>query len=204
MNVGLPARLAFTSLVPNAYDTHTLVEVKDVDTVRWVLIDPTFGLVPRRGFDGEPATSTEMSGYTRRRDWAGVSYDFLNTFSEERLRGYYIDYPLLFANVHDPATGDPIGPVESVIDLYEISSASVEVSEHALAARCTGESDVASVVVDGLAVDLDCDGVDRQTLVLPASQLELADPEGSSELLDPDGSFSTDRRGRRRVCGHDY
>jgi hypothetical protein len=185
MNVDVSARLVYTSLVPNAYDTHTLVEIQNTDAGRWVLVDPTFGVVPRRAFDGQPATSHEMSEYTRNRDWTAVSYDLLNTFSEERLRGYYIDYPLLFANIYDSATGEPIDGVESVIDLYRQSADIIESSAYGLAARCTGDSDVASVLVDGWIVDLACDGVDRQTLVLHVLQLQLADPESATQLLEP-------------------
>lgn len=182
MNVGLQARYAHVSLVPNRFDVHTLVEVWDDTEDEWVLVDPTFGVVPR-GLDGRPTTSDMLSAYTRSRDWASVSYEYLGPSTEALLTNYYIDYPLLFTNVHDPVTGIPREPVPFVIDLYEVLSGTVGSSPHGLAARCVGGSDTATVLVSGLAVDLACDGPDRQTFILGQSQLELADPVGQSTQL---------------------
>jgi len=70
MAVGVAARQLTTCLNPNSYECHALVEVFDNANSAWLLVDPTFGLVPHRQIDGSVATSTDLSNAARRLDWA--------------------------------------------------------------------------------------------------------------------------------------
>src|SRR5262249_34237985 len=60
-NVQLPARRVEAALNPNHFDVHTLVELLNSETQRWMLLDPTFDLTVKRSDDGTWATATTVS-----------------------------------------------------------------------------------------------------------------------------------------------
>jgi len=185
MNLGLRARGSSACLVPNSYDCHTLVEIEDASTGRWILLDPMFGVVPHRASDGERATSIDMSAAARNRDWTAISYQSVNPASQQLLDDYYLDYPTLFVNVYDPPIHNLIDPLQSVIDMYDVigSNADGRGRNRFLAAQCVGEDDLVTVVVDDVAQQYACTGPDRLTHVFLASTANTDAEE--ARLVEP-------------------
>lgn len=177
------ARKLFISLSPSVpvYDSHTLVEVFDPESSRWLPIDPTFALFPVRAADSIPATAAEVSAAVRARDWGAIDYQFFSPAGPAVAAGYYLDYPLLFTNVHDAGTLMPVDPVPSVIDFFQSLGSVVGGPPGPVAVRCLGESDIASVVIDGTEREYACTGPDRKTHVFLAGTAAPAE-DGDQQI----------------------
>ena len=133
-----------------------------------MLLDPTFAVTARRS-DGGWATAADVSEAVRREDWTDISFVPLSDDSLACLRGYYIDYPLLFVSPfgQDRPHADD-GP--SILRYYEEVGLPVkEKGEYAI--RC-GRSSEAEVVIDGHSTTLRCQGIEGLSEIRAASSIE--------------------------------
>jgi hypothetical protein len=74
------------------------VEIFDPAQNRWLLADPTFGLTVRLA-DSRWATAQDVSDATKNSSWNQLRFQYLGPRGDSLVRGYYIDYPLLFLNI---------------------------------------------------------------------------------------------------------
>jgi hypothetical protein len=90
---------------------------------------------------------------TRAQRWNDISYVFLGPYGDRYARAYYIDYPLLYLNVHH--WPDAVVPGVSPLAYYE--EVSVPTTGKAFyAAQCTGQTDL---LVDNRLTKVSCNGV---------------------------------------------
>ena len=108
-SAGLESRLAGVAFNPGL-DSHELVELHDVDTGRWIALDPTFGLIPISA-GGDPASVDELHQAARAMAWSTITYQFVTPQQDAWARAYYLDYPTLFLNIVDSQTGVPTEPL---------------------------------------------------------------------------------------------
>lgn len=102
MDADKQPRLLIVSFISNGYDGHTLTEYYHRGLQRWVVLDPTFGLVPLRTSDSTYASKEDIQASTLAQDWSAISYKFLGGYGNSYAQGYYIDYPLLYLNIPNP------------------------------------------------------------------------------------------------------
>ncbi len=161
MNVQLSARRLDVTFDTNGYDGHTLVELFDSITNRWILLDPTFDLTMRR-LDGTFATAEDVSQATRTGNWGAIAYEFIEDGVDAYVRSYYLDYPLLFANVYHQgqipvlAQGVPVLPFLEPVGLPSVDATQT------FMIRCESPT-VVNATIGGLAQSLPCNGVDSLT-----------------------------------------
>lgn len=101
---GFDARITVASrFLTDPYDTHVLVEVREGD--RWVIYDPTFGIVFER--DGRRLGAQDVKQEFLDGGLRGVETVLVDQAAAypARLDDYYMDWPALFSNVvvRDPA-----------------------------------------------------------------------------------------------------
>jgi hypothetical protein len=113
-----------------------------------------------------------VSASSRARDWNAISYQFFDPRGPDIAANYYLDYPLLYMNIHDLKTGIPVEEVPSVIDLYQSIGGTFLGPRGSVAARCLVDGEIASIVVDGVDRELPCEGPDKLTHVFVASSAE--------------------------------
>jgi hypothetical protein len=170
MNGQLEARRLDVAFNPNSYDAHTLVELRDPESSRWLLIDPTFDLSVIRP-DGARATAEEISSATRLGRWSDVRY-VLGTQGDFYVRRYPIDYPLLFVNVYHEgrvpvnAMGEPLLPY-----LQDVVMPISTTQRQRYVVRCAGDK-LATIKIDGAVQTIDCSGVDGLSHVFDAWTIE--------------------------------
>lgn len=124
MNVGAAAGAAFrprtfvTAFINNGYDAHALVEVYDGTRKRWVVVDPTLAVVVRRP-DGTLASKEDIHDDLVTNRATGLRYEPFNNVGQRLLQAYYLDFPLLFANVppFTDRTQDPLPYMEPLVAL---------------------------------------------------------------------------------------
>jgi hypothetical protein len=161
MNVQLSAQRLDVAFDANGYDGHSLVELFDPTTIRWILLDPTFGLTMRR-VDGTFATAEDVSQATLAGNWSAITYDFISDGDDAYVRSYYLDYPLLFANVYHQGQVPVLGQGVPVLPfLQPVSLPSVDATQ-TFVIRC-GLPTVVNATIGGVAQDLPCNGVDSLT-----------------------------------------
>ena len=90
------ARVLNVSFNPNRWDMHSLVEYFNKEQGEWVILDPTFSMVVKRKPDGAYATADDIRQATLNKDWSDLDFVLM----DNRKYDYYIDYPLLFLNLH--------------------------------------------------------------------------------------------------------
>jgi hypothetical protein len=193
-NLGLDVRILNVCLNPNDYDCHTLVEVLDPATDRWLILDPTFGLAIRRVADSQWATALDMYAATRDEDYAAMEYVMLTDSGELFARSYYLDYPLLFAHVWEVGSVGIIERVDSTQRYYD-SLASSSVSLGGMyAIRCTQGhvSTLARIIgpefagAEGGIVQIQCDSdPDRISHVFYATEIAPIAQSNPFEVLRP-------------------
>jgi hypothetical protein len=185
-DLGVKARLAQTCLVPNSYDCHTLVELLDEATQRWVLVDPTFALAPHNAADGSRATLDDMRRSARQGDWQAITYEFLTPEGDQYVQDGYIDYPLYFDHTYvsgaNPAQlSEPLD--DSVVQRFYIPIGTLPPPGYfgVYAVQCADGAAAASTLVDGVPVTLPC-----PTLGVSWLQLETTNvPTDGSVVLQP-------------------
>ena len=199
MNAQLSARRLAVALNPNTYDTHTLVEMFDPDSGRWMLLDPTFDLTVKRMSDGEWATAEDVSAAARAEQWGDLSFVFLGDVGDQWARNYYLDYPLLFVNVYHPGQPAIPGQGAPVVQYFEEVPLPVSGAPTAYAVGCSGEQ-TAALRVDGSDVTIDCSGVDGLSYIFTATTISAnADTAPSVKVYQPRRYVFTPGPGRRFV-----
>ena len=179
INLAFPARRLNVAFTANHLDAHTLVEILDSSTGKWILLDPTFDLSVMRS-NGEWATAEDVSAATLGSSWNDVSYVFLGAAGDSYVRNFGLDYPLLFANVYHQ--GELLFPGEGNSALPYLEEVSIPVSGSAqfYMIRCT-ESTSVEAIVDGTLRTVACPGRDSLSSLIMAGS--VASPEGSSFRL---------------------
>jgi hypothetical protein len=179
-HVGLSARGLDIALQNNGYDTHTLVEVLDTTTNRWITLDPTFGLVTL-GADGTPATSSEISAAARAQNWSALQYDFLTPVGSGYANDYYIDYPLLYLNVEladDSSWVQP--PPATLAPYFEPAPLPVtDASTSTYSLQCASGDSSATAQINGGAQTFPCSGSDSLTPGFLADDIKAVDASTS-------------------------
>ena len=178
INIGTPVRRLDLSFNGTDRSAHTLVEMLDPASGRWMLLDPTFDLTVLRP-DGSWATAEDVSNATRTWRWTDITYDFLGSAGDQYVRSYYLDYPLLYANViHEGQSFIPNSSWFSPLPfMREVSVPDAGTALQAYAVRCTGTL-VAQTVIDGVLTSVACDGVDATSAVFVATT--VAAPAGQA------------------------
>jgi hypothetical protein len=170
MNGHLPISRLDVTLNPNSFDAHTLAELFNPETQTWMLMDPTFDLAVKRTADNGWATAEEVSAATRSQQWGNISYVFLGPLADYHVRGYIIDYPLLFVNVHHAGELAIKGEGGPVLPYMAETSMPVSGSPQAYAIGCSG-TQTAVLRIDGVEQTVDCSGVDGLSSVFRASSI---------------------------------
>ena len=182
--LGVQARIAQTCMVPNRYDCHTLVELFEESTGRWILVDPTFGLAPRNASDGSHATLDDMRASARSGNWNAITYEFLTPEGDQYAQDGYMDYPLYFYNTF-VSGADPARLTEALFNPAErvyIPLGSLPAPGHSgvYALQCA-DGKTASAVINGNPVTLAC-----PALGLTWLQWQTTDvPTDGSVVLQP-------------------
>lgn len=159
MNTGLPSRYLNLCMNANFYDCHTLVEASPDGGATWMLLDPTFDITMKRASDGGWAQASDISTATRTFAWGAIDYVFLGAGGDAFLKGYYLDYPLLYLNVYEAGEQIVVGaglsplpylqqvpfPVQNDPGIYVLRSESLPHVE---------------ISIDGLDTDVPFDGSD--------------------------------------------
>jgi len=174
VNIALPARRLDLSFNGTSRSAHTLVELQQVQTQRWMLLDPTFDVTVMRG-DGTWATAEDMSQSTGSFDWNAVSYYFLGSAADYYLRNYYLDYPLLYANViHQGQSFVPDSTWAS--PLAYLSEALMPTAQpRTYVIRCWA-GNVTSAIIDGKLTTVACNGIASTSSAFVASAVTAPNP----------------------------
>ena len=187
MNLELRARRANTCLVPNRYDCHTLVELYDEGSGRWILADPTFGMAPHNAVDGSVATLDQMRAATRSQDWDAITYEFFTPTADSFANYYYLDYPLLFVNTYASdssplALSGPVDP-DTVSTYYQpVGSLDAPGKFGPYALQCPAGAAQVTATVDGNSRTYDCDATLAVTHIFLATTVA---PQDGAVLLAP-------------------
>jgi hypothetical protein len=160
MNIGSSVQILNVALNPNGYDGHTLVEMQNDDTGRWMMLDPTFDLSVKRASDGEWATADEMSIATVAGRWSDMSYEFTSTSGDKWVRQYYLDYPLLFVDVYHWGQDAVNGVGGAVLPYLTPAAQSATGAQQVMVVGCSGTTS-AELLIDGTVQTLDCSGVNQ-------------------------------------------
>jgi len=181
--VGLAARQLDIGLQENRYDSHTLVEVLDDTSSRWVTFDPTFGLITLRS-DGVPATAAEISAAVRALNWSALDFSFLTAAGDQYVRDYYIDYPLLFVDIQLPNDSKLVQSAPATLEPYfdSLPLPISDASQEAYAMKCPSGFDSVTADVDDAAPTMPCGGGDGLTRIFWAYNIQAqSGSNGASE-----------------------
>jgi hypothetical protein len=170
MNVQLQSKRFDITFNSNGYDIHTLVEMFEPVTARWMLLDPTFDLTVQRTSDGTWATAEDISAATLAFHWNDLSYVFLGDDGDAHAVGYYLDYPLLFLNVYHNGQIGTLGQGQSVLPYLAGAPLPVSGTYQFYAAACAPGAQ-AELLVDGVTQTFACDGVDGVSKIFGAATI---------------------------------
>jgi hypothetical protein len=170
MNLQLPARRLDVALSPYR-DEHTLVEIFRVDVQRWMVLDPTFGLLVTRTADGDWATAEDISDATRISRWSDVSYLAFGSLRDEYARSYYLDYPLLFVNVYHEGQNRTSGQGGPVLPYMLERLLPISDTRQVYVVGCSATTTTTTLNVDGVNRTIDCSGVDGLSAAFYASTI---------------------------------
>lgn len=176
VNVSLSARVLTTAFAPTPADTHAAVELLEPASLRWIVLDPKFNVAARRS-DGTWATAADIAQATLASNWSAISYSFLGTVNDAYVRGYVLDYPLLFLNIYQ--NGQPPVPAASLLPYLQPAALPATGARQPYVVQCATQSTVVGVVVDGTLLQVACDGSDSLSSVIVASTI-AAPPGGES------------------------
>jgi hypothetical protein len=121
MNIQTAARYLNLSFNAAWLDAHTLVELLNLDTGDWILLDPTFSLSAKRS-DGEWASAEGVSQATLAFDWQAISYVFLGAAGDSYARGYYLDYSLLYVKVYHQGQPFVVGQGPLLLQYLQVTT----------------------------------------------------------------------------------
>jgi hypothetical protein len=185
-NIGLDTRYLDVCLNPNRYDCHTLVEILDPITDRWLILDPTFGMTAKRAADGQWATALDIFEATRDGDLQGIEYIPLTDRGMADAANYYLDYPLLYAVVYPPEIRTYfVARLTSILPFFEpVGSNSVN-SYGLYAIHCLDGIDT-QAVINGVVNDIECNGnFDNLSYVFSASSVTPVPGAPAFEIMAP-------------------
>jgi hypothetical protein len=174
MNIQTAARRLDLSFNATLFNAHTLVELLNLDTGDWILLDPTFSLSAKRS-DGAWASAEDVSQATRAFDWQAISYVFLSAAGDAYARGYYLDYPLLYVNVYHQGQPFVAGQGPSPLQYLQVTTLPTSGSRDVYLVQCIGSAST-EVLIDGTHRQVACDGVDATSGSFYASS--VAAPTG--------------------------
>lgn len=141
--LGISARALNVCLNTNSFDCHTLLEVLQPGSGEWLMLDPTFGTSVLRAETGQFASAADMFDALHAEAFEDVEYLPMVPESVEILDAYYLDYPLLFANVYRPNVSEGLAlQAPSISWFYESLGFAPVLSEGFYAVRCPGGSAV--------------------------------------------------------------
>src|SRR6185295_5859772 len=141
----------------NGFDTHTLVEMLDPSSNRWLMLDPTFDLTVKT-VNGAWATAEDISAATQALQWSSVSYLFLGNRNDAYVRAYYLDYPLLYLNVFHVGQTSTLGQGHSVLPYLLTAPLPSSTTYKFFGASCAPGTN-AELLVDGVTRSFACTGV---------------------------------------------
>jgi len=156
-------------------DQHTLVEMLDAASGTWLILDPTFDLTVTRASDGAWASAEDISASALSQQWNDVSYTFLGASGDVYVRGYYLDYPLLFLNVFHEGTWWPPAAPAAVLPYMEPVSMPMTPQQGVYAVACSGTTVLS---IDHVDTAVACDGVDGMSNDIVAGLIEFTSQTG--------------------------
>jgi hypothetical protein len=183
MGIVAPTRRLGVCLNTNRFDCHTLVELFDDESGRWILIDPTFGFAVRRTVDGSFATSADISAAARTMNWPAVDYEFLTPQGAAYATGYYLDYATMFLNVYTTQGGQLVeAPPPTTLAYFDYAGSSVVATAGSYALQCESGETTVRATVNGAVVELTCSGADRLTHIFLGSNIQAAPGGGQLSI----------------------
>jgi hypothetical protein len=169
------ARILNISFNPNHFDAHTLVEYFDKQQGEWIVLDPTFAIYAKRKSDGMYATAADIQRSSLNLDWSELQYFIL----DDRQYNYYLDYPLLFLNLHNSKSYENV-KVESLIPYLIKVTLPVEDDTGWYVLQYIGrnamddnESITAKVEINGTLQTIVFDGIEQTTKVFKATSIYI-------------------------------
>lgn len=185
-NMPFPYRKRGTCLISNSYDCHTLVEVMTTDG-EWGIYDPTFAASPVDAVSGKLLSVADLSDAIRNSGTQQIGFTHFSDRSQELLNTYYLDYALLYVHpepVEGTSSGSNAAEI-SVLHHYDrINSVEGQYGPYAL--RCPDGQSSVSTKVDGTWRTLRCQGIDRLTPTVVASDIDAVDAHGlGAEVFSP-------------------
>jgi hypothetical protein len=193
LNSGLDSRPLGVCL--NEFECHKLVEVFHPALNKWVLLDPTFGLVAKRASDGAWASAMDMFEALSAQDFSAIEYLTLTPSGTMFADRYYLDYPLLFGRVYETDSWSAaLGKVETAEPFFEVVPSPAVSQWGYYAVRCLGNRSTVSIRVTGSGLQADQNGVatlacqsgnDGFSPVFIAATIDSADDPGAYEIARP-------------------
>jgi hypothetical protein len=169
LNLQLSVR-GLTSAFNPTRDVHSLVELLNPDTAQWMVLDPTFDLAATRASDGQWATAEDIAAATATESWTDVVYVPLGANGFLYATSYYLDYPLLLADVYHVGQTPVNGVGTSILPFMQAVSMPISGTQQPYAVRCVGVP-TAELLIDGVVTTVDCTGVDGFSAVFLASAI---------------------------------
>ncbi len=173
------ARILNVSFNPNGWDMHTLVEYFSEVQGKWIILDPTFAMVVKRKSDNMYATAEDVQQATLRLDWSGLKFILI----DDRKYNYYLDYPLLFLNLHRGSASKETAA--NSLDAY-VSKVSLPIVGHRgwyflkyLGENVNDNKITLEVKIDGELSTLIFDGVNQTTKIFGANSIVIPHNEGN-------------------------
>jgi hypothetical protein len=161
-------RLTNVCLIANQFDCHSMVELWSRNDTSRVLVDPTFGLTVADLQTRRPVGAGAISGALDAGTLSRLRFQFVTARGDAFVRGYYLDYPLLFRTVF---AGDIVaGEGRSARRFYTTVGPALRNRPGMYALAC-GDRLSVSVKVDGAERAFRCPGVDHFTPVFAAASI---------------------------------
>jgi hypothetical protein len=88
----------------NGVESHTMAEYYDPFLGKWVVLDPTFGLVLFSTTAGQYFSIDDMSAAVAAQNWPGIPLTQVTVYGTQVANSYYMDPTLLYLNPLPPAT----------------------------------------------------------------------------------------------------
>ena len=152
MNVGISYRTAGACFNPNGLDCHTFVEIYDPTQSSWVILDPTFGLIPLQVANGKLLPTTALASATRALNFSAITFSYATSLGSAYARAYYLDYPLLFMQLFNPAYGafsSPPGSISQAFTSVPLPYSSPDSSYHQAAVQCSAAGMTTEMLING-------------------------------------------------------
>lgn len=88
----------------NGVESHTMAEYYDPFLSKWVVLDPTFGLVLFSTTAGQYFSIDDMAAAVAAQNWPGIPLTQVTVYGTQVANSYYMDPSLLYLNPLPPAT----------------------------------------------------------------------------------------------------